>query len=185
MGTILCSVPNERSCVRAVLSGPCLKEPFPLLLSGFVSWKIRDSLSNVLFTYCFPPVALFIHSPRGNGRDTTEPERHGVGGGRRGEPCRGLWAARGASPAPSLPTPLGRSRPLRGARSLRGPVAFVAVSFRCVALKESLRRPRPAKAAPGRHPPPCTVAAFSSGFPGPGRAARLAPQAGHGRPARV
>lgn len=151
-----------------------------------MSWKIRDSLSNVLFAYCFPPMALFIHSPRGKGRDTTA---HKAGRG-RGASGRVLPGARGSPRSqpllPACPRLLGQSRPLRGARSLRGPVGFVAVPSSCPALKESLH-PRPAKPAPARHHRPCTVATFPavSLCHGAGRAARLAPQAGHGRSART
>lgn len=187
MGTVLCSVSNERPCVRAVLSGPGLEEPSALPMSVFVSWKIRHSLSNVFFTYCFPPVHTFPTKER-EGHHTARTAACGRGAlGRALRP--GTPGSPGSQPLlPGCPYLLGRSRPLRGARSLRGPVGLVAVSFRCGALKESLRRPRPAKTSTRPTSPALHRGCL---FLRPPRARglagqpRLAPQAGHGRPART
>lgn len=138
----------------------------------------------MLFTHCFPPAALFIHSPRGNGRDTTQPVGQGAGGGHQGGFYRGLWAARGASPC-SQPAhsfwgghgPLEEPIPCGDQ-----PVGFVWVSLRCAALNESPRLqtqhppdiPRSASWLPF---PPASRRQGSPGWPRRlGTAAPLAPE---------
>lgn len=175
------------------LSGPGLEEPFPLPMTGFVYWKIRDSLSNALFTRCFPPVALLTNPPRGS--EEGHPAAGTAAGGRRWpglaaaapEGCsRRLRAARGSQPCSQAARAFwdGHSTARFGACSLRGPIGLVAVSFCCGVL----RPPRPAKPAAARHPPPRTATAFSSHLPSP-RARRGSPgwprRQGTARPPRT
>lgn len=126
----------------------------------------------MLFAHCFPPEALFIHSPRGNGARAAGT---GVGvlpgalGSPESQPLR-----------PACPRLLGRSRPFRGARSLRGPVGFVWVSLGCALPNES---PRLQTHPDIPHPAPWLPFPPASPWPWQGRAAPAGP-AGWARPPR-
>lgn len=125
----------------------------------------------------------------GTARGRCRGGRAALGRARRGCPRRTPPGDAGSpgEPAPA-PSAFWAVTARLGACSLRGgggrAVGFVAVSFRCGALREPLRPPRPAKAAPARHAAPWLPSPPTSPRPGPGRAAPAGP-AGRARPAAL
>lgn len=135
-----------------------------------------------------------LHPSRGGaGRDSPRPVPRRAGGAGQGSPRLPPPDAAGGCGQPGGASPcsqrlLGGHSPFRSLFSAGGgggrAVGFVAVSFRCGALREPLRPPRPAKAAPARHAAPWLPSPPTSPRPGPGRAAPAGP-AGRARPAAL